>query len=256
MKKQIIPAITLFISFILSISPAFSQVKQTNHVNQAWMGYFNQTRLSDKWGFWLDLHLRTKENFFDKFSQSIIRTGATYYLNNDAKLTAGYTYVTHYPADNHPDIAQPEHRLWQQIQWHSKFPKLRLMQWFRLEERWRKKILANGDLGEGYNFNYRIRYNFLAQFPLGKKKFTTGSLSAVLNNEVHINLGKEITYNYFDQNRFFIGLNYQVNKTGNLQFGYMNLFQQLPAGNKYKANSAARLFYFHNLDLRKKKPLH
>ena len=67
-----------------------------------------------------------------------------------------------------------------------------------------------------------------------------------------ISVGKQIVYNHFDQNRFFIGLSYQPNKTDNLQFGYMNVFQQLAAGNKYKSINAARIFYFHNLDLRKK----
>jgi len=42
------------------------------------------------------------------------------------------------------------------------------------------------------------------------------------------------------------------NKHDQLQFGYMNVFQQLAAGNQYKSVSAARLLYFHNLDLRKK----
>jgi hypothetical protein len=32
----------------------------------------------------------------------------------------------------------------------------------------------------------------------------------------------------------------------------MNLFQQSAAGNKYKSINAARLFYFQNIDLRKK----
>jgi hypothetical protein len=32
----------------------------------------------------------------------------------------------------------------------------------------------------------------------------------------------------------------------------MNLFQQLPAGNQYKSINVARVFYFHNLNLRKK----
>ena len=36
-----------------------------------------------------------------------------------------------------------------------------------------------------------------------------------------------------------------------LQVGYMNIFQQLAAGNKYRSNHVARVFYFHNLDLRK-----
>ena len=229
-----------------------AQAKQTESVQQAWFGYFNQSRFSKKWGTWTDIHLRTKEDFVSDISQSILRFGLTYYLNDDTKLTAGYAYVSHYPADNHKNVTMPEHRPWQQIQWHSRYAKLRLMQWFRLEERFRRKILNDDELAEGYNFNFRVRYNFFSMFPLSKRSFQPKTLSFVVNDEVHINFGKQIVYNYFDQNRFFLGFAYHVNKHDNLQVGYMNIFQQLAAGNKYKTAHVARVFYFHNLDLRKK----
>src|SRR5215218_1560411 len=53
-------------------------VKQTENLQQVWTGYFNQTRFSKRWGAWLDLQLRTKNDFFTEFSQSIIRPGITY----------------------------------------------------------------------------------------------------------------------------------------------------------------------------------
>ena len=240
----------LLLLFICHIG--FSQTKQTESVQQVWTGYFNQTRFSNKWGAWVDLHLRTKEDFTNNISQAIARLGLTYYITDDAKLTAGYAYVNHFPADNHKNISMPEHRPWQQIQWHTRFPKLRLMQWFRLEERYRRKILNDDALADGYNFNFRLRYNFFSMFPLSKKSFQPGTLSFVVNDEVHVNFGKQVVYNYFDQNRFFLGFTYHVNKHDNLQFGYMNIFQQLAAGNKYRSNHVARVFYFHNLDVRKK----
>ena len=244
---------SLIIFLSLSLNPnLFSQTKQTETVQQMWFGYFNQTRFSNKWGTWTDIHLRTKEDFVSGISQSILRLGLTYYLNDDTKLTAGYAYVSHYPAEGHENVTMPEHRPWQQLQWHIRNPKLRIMQWFRLEERFRRKILNDDELAEGYNFNFRIRYNFFSMFPLSKNKFQPKSLSFVVNDEVHINFGKQIVYNYCDQNRFFLGFAYHVNKHDNLQFGYMNVFQQLAAGNKYRSNHVARVFYFHNLDLRKK----
>ena len=85
-----------------------------------------------------------------------------------------------------------------------------------------------------------------------EKGIVPNSLSFVINDEVHINFGKEIVNNYFDQNRFFLGLKYQLNDQNNFQVGYMNLFQQLPAGNKYRSLHTMRLFYFQNLDLRRK----
>jgi hypothetical protein len=241
----------LLLSLLFITSVLGAQTKHTEHIQQVWLAYNNQTRFSNKWGAWADLHLRTKEDFFTNFSQSIIRLGLTYYLKDEVKVTVGYAYVNHFPADNHKNISQPEHRPWQQLQWHTRYPKLRLMQWLRLEERFRRKIASDDQLAEGYNFNFRLRYNFLSQFPLSKRAFQSKTLSFVLNDEIHINFGKQIVNNYFDQNRFFLGFAYHVNSHDNVQFGYMNVFQQLPAGNQYRSIHVARVYYFHNLDLRR-----
>ena len=250
MRKNLV----FLLFFVMGATSANTQsVKSTEHVNQLWFGYFNQTRLSNKWGLWAEVQLRTKEDFVDNFSQGIVRLGLTYYANDVTKLTAGYAFINHFPADAHKKISQPEHRPWQQVQWHTKYGKKRMMQWFRLEERYRRKILNDSTLADGNTFNFRIRYNFWYDIPLSKKGIVPKSFSFVVNNEVHINFGKQIVNNYFDQNRFFLGLKYQVNEHSNLQVGYMNLFQQLGAGNRYRNINTIRLFYFQNLDLRKNK---
>jgi hypothetical protein len=227
--------------------------KSTENIDQLWLGYFNQTRFNNKWGLWADLHLRTKEDFVNKFSQSVVRLGLTYYVNDATKLTAGYAFVSHYPADAHKKITQPEHRPWQQIQWHTKYGKKRMMQWFRLEERYRRRVLNDSTLAHNYLFNFKLRYNFFFDIPLSRDGIKPGKVSFVVNDEVHFNFGKQIVYNYFDQNRFFLGLKYQINEHDNVQMGYMNVFQQLPVGNKYRSMDVIRLFYFHNINLRKKK---
>lgn len=246
MKKMFL----LVLFFICAINCVLAQAKQTTVAKQVWTGYFNQTRFSNRWGIWTDLQLRTKDDFVNVFSTGIIRVGLTYYVADAVKLTAGYGFINHFPADAHKNISQPEHRPWQQIQWHTKYKKLRTMQYLRLEERFRRKILNDSTLGSGNNFNYRLRYAFLLQLPLTKKEVLTKQFSLIANNEVHINFGKEIIYNYFDQNRFFVGLAYHVNAHDNIQFGYSNVFQQLGSGNRYRSLHIARIFYFHNLDLR------
>jgi hypothetical protein len=236
----------------ISSTELHAQVKQTEQMEQVWTAYFNQTRFSEKWGMWMDVNLRTKDDFAKDLSIFIFRPGVTYYINDQTKITAGYAYINIFPGDNHQNISRPEHRPWQQLQWHTNYPKLKLMQWMRLEERFRRKVKSNDELAEGYNFNWRVRYNILSQFPLSRKRFEPGTFSFVLSNEVHIAFGKEVVYNYFDQNRFFAGFNYHVNRQDAFQFGYLNVFQQLGAGNRYRSINAARVFYFHNLDLRKK----
>ena len=228
-------------------------VKTINHVNQIWFGYFNQIRLHEKWGIWTDLQLRTKEDFINNFSQSIIRIGGTYYFTERTRLTGGYAYVANYPGDNHANVTQPEHRLWQLIQWQTRFPKVQLNQAIRIEERFKHKIGNNELLAEGYDYFWKVRYSFLVNLPLNKKAFRANTFSLVASDEVHLNFGKEIVYNYFDQNRFFIGIGYYTGAANIIQFGYMNQFQQLSAGNSFKNTDIIRVLYFHNIDLRKRK---
>jgi hypothetical protein len=236
-----------------TVTQAIGQ-KHTQNLEQIWGAYFNQTRFTNKWGMWLDVQLRTKEDFVKDFAQLLIRPGVIYYVNDNLRLTAGYAHFWFYPADNHSKVTQPEHRPWQQVQWVTKYNHNKTVQAVRLEERYRRKILNDSTLADGYSFNYRFRYNFSWQIPLSIQ-VKKGTWSAILGNEIFVNFGKQITYNYFDQNRLFVGLSYSTNATDNLQFGYMNIFQQLASGSNYRSTSIARVAYLHNLDLRNKKPI-
>ena len=238
---------------LVSVIMGGAQAKKIiTDVQQVWVGYFNQTRLTDKFGFWVDLQLRTKDDFVDDLSVSLNRFGLTYYVTDNTKLTAGYAYVVAYPEDNRK-VSLPEHRPWQQVQWHTKYGKKRMMQWLRLDERYRRRLLNDSTLADTYSFNYKLRYNLFYDIPLSKKGIVPKAFSFVINDEIHINFGKQIVLNTFDQNRFYLGFKYQLSEHSNVQLGYMNLFQQLAAGNRYRSIHTARLFFFQNLDLRKKK---
>lgn len=101
----------------------------------------------------------------------MLRIRGTYYLNNDTKLTAGYAYINNFSSANGANISTPEHMPWQLVQWHTKYPKLRLIQWVKLEEPFRQKLIHNNKLDDSFTFNYRVRYNFLMQIPLSKNVF-------------------------------------------------------------------------------------
>ena len=245
------------IVFCLLTSPVFAQTsRQATDEQQVWAGYFNQTRLSDKWGLWGDFHFRTTEHFVKEPSKGIIRLGLMYYFNDDLKFTNGYAFINHFPEEGHTNVSMPEHRIWHQIQLHNKYGKARTMQWVRLEERFRRKIKNDNELAEGYRFDERIRYNFFLNVPLSKKGIAAKTVSALLNNEVMINLSKNNVYNVFEQNRFFVGLGYNFNSHAHLQLGYMNVYQQLAAGNKFKNINSIRVFFFQNLDFRKQANKH
>lgn len=226
--------------------------KQTTVMGQTWLGAYNQTRFSNRWGMWFDAQLYTREHLVKGFFQTEIRPGITYYLNDSTKLTQGYCFQDNFPFEGHKNIAQPEHRLWQQIQWHTRYPRLSTMQYFRLEERWVRKIANDSTLAPGSTFTFRMRYNFSLTIPIFvAKKQTPWSIS--ISDEAFVNFGKNVVYNYFDQNRVFIGATYRFNAKSNLQVGYLNVFQELGAGNKYRMIHAPRIYYFTTFDLRKKK---
>ena len=104
--------------------------KQYETRQQVWTGYFNQTRLTDHSGIWVDLQLRLND-WFDEKSISIARLGYTYFLSDQLRLTAGYGYITQYAlTEGMPDV--PENRLWQQVQWFEKKQSVSLAQYFRV----------------------------------------------------------------------------------------------------------------------------
>lgn len=233
--------------FIYTKLPA--QAKQITHANQVWYGYYPQLRLSKHYGLWADFELHQKDHFVSNLSQSVFRLAGTYYINDNSKLTAGYTFIDYYPAEKHLHISQPEHAGWQQVQWFTNYRKKKMMQWIRLEERFRRNVIDDYTLANSYTYTWRARYNIYYTLPLSKKGIAAHKISAAIGDEIYINFGKHIVNNYLDQNRIFLGFSYMVNSHDNLVFGYMNSFQQQPAGNQYKAMNVVRLSFFENIKL-------
>ena len=217
---------------------------------QLWLGYFNQTRFSDKWGLWVDVHYRMTNNFAERPFQFLFRPAATYFIRDNLRLNFGYTLITHFPPEG-METTRLEHRAWQQIWWNQKHPGLTTLQWLRLEQRFNEKVVEDEKL-DGYNYTFRARYNFSFFLPLKGKEIIPKTPFAALINEVFLNFGERIVYNTFDQNRLFIGLGYQFTSHLNAQFGYMNIYQQEVSGNNYFSTHAIRLFLFHSIDLRQK----
>lgn len=236
---------------VLTFSAVQAQKKTTETLDQIWFGYNNTIRMTSKWGVVTDLSLRTKDDFVNGWSIAILRAGLSYFLKPQTRLIAGYSFVNTFPSAPHDHISRPEHRPWQMVQWNTSYPKINISQNIRLEERYRRKVLNADALAPGYDFNFRIRYNLQAQIPIGKKRNEPGSFQWVINDEIQINAGKEIIYNYFDQNRFFTGFQYQLSKRDHLQFGFNNVFQQLSAGNSYRVIHGIRIQFMQQLDLRK-----
>lgn len=251
--KYTLKSTLLFIITTFLMGQAIAQNKDIETDEQLWLGYFGNYRFGNKIGIWFDAHYRTRNSFVKDNRMFILRPGFTYFIKEKIRLTLGYSYNHYFPGENHQHIYRPEHRPWQQLQIIMPYENVRLMQWLRLEQRFRRKIKDADEWAAGYNFNYRIRHNVMLSIPLNHKTMQDKTWFALLNNEVFINLGKEIVYNIFDQNRAFAGFGYQLNKYFNFHVGYMNIFQQKASGNQFELLHTIRLFAFHNIHFHKKK---
>lgn len=241
----------LFLAVLLVLNISLFGQTPEKHIHQReqlWLGAFNQTRFSERWGMWLDVHYRMTDNFAQRPLQFLFRPAATYFIKDNLRANLGYGLVLHFPAEG-LNTTRTEHRPWQQIWWSQKYPGLTTLQWVRLEQRFNQKVVDD-EKGDGYNYNFRIRYNFAFMIPLKGKEIGAHVPFASVINEVFINLGDRIVYNTFDQNRFFAGFGYNFTAHLSAQLGYMNVYAQEPSGNNYVSSHTIRLFLFHTLDLR------
>ncbi|MCS7004170.1 MAG: DUF2490 domain-containing protein [Cytophagales bacterium] len=240
--------LVLVLSFKIPILFAQSPAKRVTHKNYMWYGYLFQARNTERWGSWFDFHLRTENLNLNSFW--IVRVGVIYRNKLGTMFVGGYANLHSF--ENINRIDRNEHRIWQQVQWVNTYPRMRIMHRFRFEQRYRQKML-NGEIVPGYNFNHRLRYMLNISVSLNNKKPNQPkSLVGVLQNELLMNAGKEIIYNYLDQNRLFVGVGFQITPTIHFQVGYMHTFLQQPAPSSYVESNTARFFLFHQIDLRKK----
>ena len=75
-----------------------------------------------------------------------------------------------------------EHRPWQQIQWYEQKRFFNMMQWLRLEQRFKQRVV-DGAVSDDYQFNYRVRYNMTFTIPLKEGGVKPKTPLLFINNE-------------------------------------------------------------------------
>jgi hypothetical protein len=242
---------TFYLILLLLLGPfqLNAQTRQVQYGQQSWLDYLNQNRYSKQWGSWIDLQLKLTDNYYKSELATETALGATYYTKNNLKLVGALTYVDLiHEGSNNYHLA--EYRPWQMVQLNTNLAHLKTLQWLRLEERF-KETAINNVPSHHYDFNYRLRYQFLSNIPLTSHPYQKGSLSFVVSEEVYLNFGKNIVYNTFDQNRFSAGFYYYLNSENIFQFGYTNVYQILNQKDKFNNVDVVRLSIFNNIDFRK-----
>lgn len=244
--KSIITIVFLFQAYFV-----LAQQKQVVTEEKTFLGFFNQARFANRFGTWIDIHHRTTDNFVNRPLQSLGRFGLTFYITDHFRFTAGYCLAYNYPAKGF-NTSKIEHRPWQQLFFKQEYHKVQTIQILRLEERYNQEIIKD-EPTNNFIYTNRLRYSYLVLIPFTKNGISPKKLFGVLNDEVFVNFGKNITYNVFDQNRFFCGIGYQIGTNSSVHLGYMNINQQFSSGYKFSESHCIRLFVYHNIDFRKEK---
>ncbi len=213
----------LCLTLFCGVQYAFSQ-DSVNKQYQNWTQYFFSVRLNEHLSVSADALYRWKDIGGQKF-QSGIRGSLSYQPKEPVVFTAGYVYFAHYPTDKNVTVTRHEHRPWQQVMLTGKMKRFQIQHRYRLEERFVEKATGAVYTG-GYGFNFRARYQLNLQYPFNKKEILPGTLYGLAFNEIFVNFGKEIVYNYFDQNRTAIGLGLQVSKSFGITAAYQYIWQQ------------------------------
>ena len=239
--KTILIVLVLFQSILI-----FSQStpRVVSNDNAVWLGYYNAIKFNAKWSLNSDIQFRTK-NELKNNSQALLRTGIAFKINDKLEVTLGVAHFRYFMTD---EKTRGEWRPWQELKISDQLGKLKLTHRFRVEQRFNELVKDNEPANE-YQFNWRFRYRFDLRFPIIKEQENGHKLFALFGNEVMINAGNEITYNYFDQNRLYAGLNYEINNKLNLQLQYMHVWQQQSNGFTLLDLNVLRFNIYHTISL-------
>lgn len=219
---------SLLLLLVLPLS-LLAQQEETGN----WLMYFGTNKVSDTFSVHTELQYRNHTLAPVNIEQLLLRMGLNYHFSEKAFVTGGYAYIANHEFESEQSAPESEeHRIWQQFILTNTIGRVKFEHRYRLEQRWTKNDYRN-----------RFRYRLMMFVPLNKPKIEEGTLFVGIYDEVFLNGKKD----FFDRNRLYGALGYQLNKTTSLQVGMMH--QQLNDFGKWYLQFAVVL----NLDFRKDK---
>ncbi|MEM1319191.1 MAG: DUF2490 domain-containing protein [Bacteroidota bacterium] len=207
---------TLLLFSFLSISLLAQQSQGEDELGN-WIMYFGMNRIHDQWSIHTEVQYRNHTVAPVNIEQLLLRTGLNYHLSSSAFVTAGYAYIASH--DYESEQSEPEsteHRIWQQLIMTNKVGRIKFEHRYRIEQRW-----VNND------YRNRLRYRLMAFLPLNKPNIEPGALFLGVYDEIFMNTQQT----FFDRNRLYGAVGYQINKPVQVQVGLLH--QRVNAFGKY-----------------------
>ncbi len=173
-----------------------------------WIMYFGTNKISEKLSIHSEVQFRNHTTFPNNTEQWLLRTGLNYHFSKKSFVTGGYAYIPSYVYKSKQSAPETEeHRIWQQFILTNKIGRVKFEHRYRIEQRW-----VNSD------YKNRFRYRIMLFIPLNKPSIEEKTWFIGLYDEVFVNDQKT----FFDRNRLYGALGYQINKDVNIQAGMMH----------------------------------
>jgi hypothetical protein len=243
----------LLFSSLMFVNTSFAQ-KQISDQEHAWLMYFGNHRITDRWGFHTEYQWRRADGF-QHWQQSLLRLGLDYYAKSGAQFTAGYGWIYSFQYGDQPIAhANNEHRIWEQAIVKSKIGRLDLQHRYRLEQRYIENWIKNSEgvyTQNGFYFRQRVRYRLMLTIPISRKEMADKTLFFSAYDEFFLGFGKSIAKNVLDQNRLYCALGWRFNAACNIQLGYLNQYVIKKDGIQTERNHTLQAAMTYNLDWRK-----
>lgn len=230
-----IPALLTLLSSLLSLWPSadvWSQDRKIFYPHQVFWSKteVNQLDRNNQWGIGGDFVYRRKSGLDNNYLLSeplriSFRPWVHYQFSPKARMSLspiGYMH-THEYLGKPEDLERPPYHEWRttlQFFHHQKSESGKWMHtWrYRYELRWQERP----GLDE-YRFftRFRLRYRFRYMLT-GSDFYADKTWYAAVSNEIGLNLGRNVVYNTFNQNRLYIGIGHRFLHAARVEVRYVD----------------------------------
>lgn len=232
--------ILFFFSYAL-----FGQNKEISSQGQFWIGYMTNAKIADKYSLWNDFHY-VPDGFF------VARTGLTVSFFDKLNATAGFAYLNIPTQSEGIKLNRTEYRPWMQLVANHKLTSdFIMLNRVRYDMRYRQNF-ADGELLNNYNFNHRLRMLIGLRHYFNTYSVLEGTPFINLSNEIHVNFGKNIINNHFNQNRTWLTIGLKLDNLS-FQTGYMHRFVKSTNNLQFMRNHTLIVWITQSFDFRKNK---
>jgi|688.fasta_scaffold127891_2 hypothetical protein len=235
---------SLITAAALSLTAAAHAASVFDSNGNLWVNYVGDHPLGKTpWGIHLEAQVR-RADFGGDWQQLLIRPGINYTLNPNVTFSAGYARVTTYPYGDYPAADDfPENRLWEQVAITQKGFGLEWTHRLRLEQRFIGELGPADRSGDrpvaNWRYENRIRYLLRTSIPLSSDR----RWYIPIWDEVFFNFGDNVSRNYFDQNRAFIGIGRKLSDSSRVEVGFMEQTLQRRGGHIWENNHTVAVWF-------------